>query len=77
LNLISLAEVAAKTVMPGEDSKEMERLILQVGVCALVVMLNAHVFEALFLRKDKGCLPFSVLFKSVVFVSLACLIPVR
>ncbi|GKV37369.1 hypothetical protein SLEP1_g45410 [Rubroshorea leprosula] len=77
LNLISLAGAAFKTVMPVEYLKEMERLISQVGVCALVVMLNAPVFEALFLRKDKGRLPFSVMFKSVVFVSLACLIPVR
>ncbi|GLU23969.1 hypothetical protein SLE2022_399430 [Rubroshorea leprosula] len=77
LNLISLAGAAVKTVMLVEYLKEMERLISQVGVCALVVMLNAPVFEALFLRKDKGRLPFSVLFKSVVVVSLACLIPVR
>lgn len=76
LNLIGLAGAAVKTVMLVEYLKEMERLISQVGVCALVVMLNAPVFKALFLRKDKGCLPFSVMFKSIVFVSLACLIPI-
>ncbi|KAL8046273.1 hypothetical protein ABFX02_08G166800 [Erythranthe guttata] len=47
----------------------------QMIVCGIIVSLNLPVYEALLLRRDKGSIPSSVLVKSLVITSLACLIP--
>ncbi|KAF7142065.1 hypothetical protein RHSIM_Rhsim06G0230800 [Rhododendron simsii] len=53
-----------------------EGLTVQIGLCLVVVMINLPVYQALFLRDDNGRIPSSVMFKSLVLASLACLIPV-
>nr|POF22859.1 cellulose synthase-like protein e6 [Quercus suber] len=55
---------------------KLDQLILQVILSLLLVMINIPVYQALFIRNDEGRIPSSVLFKSVVLVSLACLIPI-
>ncbi|KAK4275299.1 hypothetical protein QN277_018408 [Acacia crassicarpa] len=45
---------------------------LQIVLCVLIVLLNKPVYEALFIRTDKGSLPLQVLLKSVALASLAC-----
>ncbi|KAK4727263.1 hypothetical protein R3W88_032180 [Solanum pinnatisectum] len=45
-------------------------------LCGLIVIVNVPVYEALFFRSDKGRFPSSVMFRSVVLVSIACLLPI-
>ncbi|XP_073124446.1 cellulose synthase-like protein E6 [Henckelia pumila] len=58
------------------DSGTLEKFVPQITLCGLLALLNLPVYEALFLRSDKGKIPTSVLFKSIVVASAACLIPV-
>ncbi|KAF7113141.1 hypothetical protein RHSIM_RhsimUnG0156400 [Rhododendron simsii] len=53
-----------------------EGLTVQIGLCLVVVVINLPVYQALFLRDNNGRIPSSVMFKSLVLASLACLIPV-
>ncbi|XP_038899589.1 cellulose synthase-like protein E6 isoform X2 [Benincasa hispida] len=55
-------------------SKGLNKFILQTVVCGLIVLINLPTYEALFIRRDKGRLPFSALFKSVTLALLACVI---
>ncbi|PKI56341.1 hypothetical protein CRG98_023360 [Punica granatum] len=48
------------------------RFMVQFVVAGAVVSLNLPVYKALFIRHDRGCLPMSVMFKSVVFASTGC-----
>ncbi|KAF5950407.1 hypothetical protein HYC85_012400 [Camellia sinensis] len=65
LNLFSFVEGIVKfSVVQG--------LIPQIVLCWLVVVVNVPVYQALFFRNDKGRFPFSVVFKSIVFASLTC-----
>ncbi|KAE8645906.1 cellulose synthase-like protein E6 isoform X1 [Cucumis sativus] len=54
--------------------KCLNKFILQIILCGLIVLINLPTYEALFIRKDKGRLPSSVLFKSVTSALLACII---
>ena len=56
--------------------KVLDQLILQLSLNLLLVMLNIPVYQALFIRNDKGRIPSSILFKSIVLASLACLMPI-
>lgn len=51
-------------------------VVSHVILCGLIVLVNVPVYEALFIRSDKGSFPSSVLFRSVVLVSIACLLPI-
>lgn len=75
LNLFSV--VAAIFKMIFQDFGALEKFVLQVILCGLTVVLNFPIYEALFIRKDKGSLPFSVMFKSIAIAALACLILVN
>ena len=72
LNLFSLVGEVLKVFFWGLEYKVIEMLISQVFLCGLMVLVNAPVYEALFFRKDKGSIPVSVMFKSMVLASLAC-----
>ncbi|XP_060673780.1 cellulose synthase-like protein E6 isoform X1 [Ziziphus jujuba] len=74
LNLFTLVGGIRKVVL---DFRVLDQLIPQIVLCALVVVVNLPIYQALFLRSDKGRIPFSVLFKSMVLASLVCLIPVN
>lgn len=52
----------------------LNKFILQIVLCGLIVLINFPTYEALFIRKDKGRLPSSALFKSVTLALLACII---
>uniref|UniRef100_A0A2N9FQH4 Glycosyltransferase 2-like domain-containing protein n=1 Tax=Fagus sylvatica TaxID=28930 RepID=A0A2N9FQH4_FAGSY len=73
LNLFSLIGGMKKIVQL--EFKALDQLILQVILDLLLVNFNIPVYQALFIRNDKGRLPSSVLFKSIVLASLACLMP--
>ncbi|KAH9652369.1 cellulose synthase-like protein E1 [Citrus sinensis] len=57
------------------DFGALGNLMCQIILCGLMVLVNVPIYEALFIRKDKGCMPFSVMFKSMFLTSLACLLP--
>lgn len=54
--------------------KGLNKFILQSVVCGLIVLVNLPTYEALFIRRDNGRLPSSVLFKSVTLALLVCVI---
>jgi hypothetical protein len=75
LNFFSLIGGMKKIVLELEF-KALDQLILQIILVLLLVMINIPVYQALFIHNDKGCIPFSVMFKSIVLASLACLMPI-
>ena len=75
LNFFSLIGGIKKIVLDLE-LKVLDQLILQLSLSLLLVMLNIPVYQALFIRNDKGRIPSSILFKSIVLASLACLMPI-
>ncbi|KAG2682609.1 hypothetical protein I3760_11G199000 [Carya illinoinensis] len=76
LNLFSLIGCIAKAIMDLEYFKSLDQLIVQIILVVLLVMLNIPVYQALFTRRDKGRIPSSVLFNSILLASLACLVPI-
>ncbi|KAL2523792.1 Cellulose synthase-like protein E1 [Abeliophyllum distichum] len=75
LNLFSLSWGIKKLVF-GTTFGASENLIPQIIICGLIAMVNLPVYEALFFRRDKGCMPSPVLFKSIVIASMAFLMPI-
>ncbi|KAM4092146.1 hypothetical protein ACB094_06G015400 [Castanea mollissima] len=75
LNLFSLIGEIRKIVLDFEF-KVLDQLIMQVILELLLVLINIPVYQGLFIRNDKGRIPSSVLFKSIVLASMACLIPI-
>ncbi|GFS45167.1 cellulose synthase like E1 [Actinidia rufa] len=75
LNLFCFVGGIMKIVW-GTDLNFADHLVPQIVLCGLVVVVNVPVYQALFLRHDKGRFPSSVAFKSVVLASLVCLTPV-
>ncbi|KAF5479078.1 hypothetical protein F2P56_005582 [Juglans regia] len=76
LNLFSLIGGIKKAIMDLEYLKALDQLIVQIILVVLLVMLNIPVYQALFTRRDKGRIPSSVLFNSILLASLACLVPI-
>ncbi|KAE8098880.1 hypothetical protein FH972_016912 [Carpinus fangiana] len=75
LNLFTLLGGITMIAMAIDRLKALEQLILQLILALLLVMVNIPVYQALFIRHDKGRIPSSVMFKSIVLASLACLMP--
>lgn len=73
LNLFILVGVV-KRVLTSLDIRAFEPLILQILLCAVLVVINLPVFQGLFFRKDKGRMPTSLTFKAVVLALFACII---
>nr|GMC76384.1 cellulose synthase-like protein E6 [Ipomoea batatas] len=69
LNLLSFIWGAMKLGFAPE-------FLPQVSLSGVIVMVNMPVYEALFIRKDSGSLPSSVLIRSVLALSVVCLMPV-
>lgn len=70
LNLFGLLWGMKRIMMDLEFSSS--QLMMQITLSSLVVMISLPVYEALFIRSDKGCIPSSVMLKSIVLASLAC-----
>ncbi|PSR85408.1 Cellulose synthase-like protein [Actinidia chinensis var. chinensis] len=75
LNLFCFVGGIMKIVW-GMDLNFADHLVPQIVLCGLVVVVNVPVYQALFVRHDRGRIPSSVTFKSVVLASLVCLMPV-
>ncbi|KAL8127038.1 hypothetical protein AgCh_014095 [Apium graveolens] len=70
LNLFCLAGLVKQLLV--DFSRTIETMAVQIILCFFLVLINLPVYEALFLRKDKGKLPSSVSVKSVSLALLAC-----
>lgn len=68
LNLVCLASIATRVIFWGLDSVD-RALTLQIVLCGAVVLINLPLYNAAFVRNDKGRLPSSVTLKST-FVAL-------
>ncbi|PON31559.1 Cellulose synthase [Parasponia andersonii] len=75
LNLFTLLGGIKKLVL-DLDSKALEQLISQIVLCGIIVLINLPIYQALFIRRDKGCIPSSVMFKSILLASVTCLMPI-
>ncbi|KAK7278919.1 hypothetical protein RJT34_23958 [Clitoria ternatea] len=51
-----------------------EKLVLQILLCGFLVLINFPIYQALFLRKDKGRLPTDVTIKSITLALSACIL---
>ena len=75
LNLFCLVGGLHRLVVDGRIMG-LGPLFIQILLCALVVAMHLPIYEALFIRKDKGSLPRSVTFVSLGFAMLAYLITI-
>lgn len=75
LNLACLVGATSHAVMEGWAGV-LERYFLQVVLSGLVVAVNVAIYEGLFLRNDKGSIPWSVTLNSLGVVMLVCLVPI-
>ena len=75
LNLFTLLGGIMKLVL-NLNSKALENFIMQIVLCGIIAVTNLPIYQALFIRSDKGCLPSSVMFKSIILASVMCLLPV-
>ncbi|XP_062088077.1 cellulose synthase-like protein E6 [Humulus lupulus] len=55
-----------------EQSLGLNPFALQAVLCGLLVFINLPIYQAIFLRKDKGRLPNSVIYQSVMLTLVAC-----
>lgn len=72
LNLFSFGLGINKAFFSTTEALNM--LTPQMTICGAIVLLNLPVYEALFFRRDKGSIPFSVTFKSFAIASIALLL---
>jgi len=70
LNLFGLVGGIKRVVVELEFG--WSQLMVQITLSLLVVMINLPVYEALFIRSDKGSISPSIMLKSIVVASLAC-----
>ncbi|CAL5081946.1 unnamed protein product [Urochloa decumbens] len=74
LNVVCLVGGLCRIFTSGRNMT-LNGFFLQVVLCGLLVIINVPIYEAMFLRKDRGRIPFSVTLTSVGFVMLALSVP--
>lgn len=72
LNLFCFAGLAKQVVMGVGFVKACETMAIQIILSSFLVLINLPIYQALFLRQDKGKLPSSVALKSVSLAFFAC-----
>ncbi|KAG1363762.1 cellulose synthase-like protein E6 [Cocos nucifera] len=75
LNLFCLMRGLQRLVVDG-GFMGLEPLFIQILLCGLIVAIHLPIYEALFIRKDKGSLPLSVTFLSLGFAMLASMLTI-
>lgn len=71
INLLGLVW-GLKNMIVDAQIKVLEQLGLQIVLCGVIVLINLPVYQGLFFRRDKGKMPSSVMYKSVMLALLAC-----
>ncbi|CAN6196333.1 unnamed protein product [Urochloa humidicola] len=74
LNLVCLVGGLCRIITSGGNML-LNGFFLQVVLSGLLVIINIPIYEAMFLRKDRGRIPFSVTLTSIGFVTLALFVP--
>ncbi|KAJ4980278.1 hypothetical protein NE237_031115 [Protea cynaroides] len=74
-NLFALVGGVIKMMVMGMGVLVVEQFSSQIIIAGLVVAINIPVYEAMFIRKDKGRMPTSTTITSLVFALLLCLTP--
>uniref|UniRef100_A0A0E0M2H5 Cellulose synthase-like protein E6 n=1 Tax=Oryza punctata TaxID=4537 RepID=A0A0E0M2H5_ORYPU len=62
-------------IMAGVWNMPWNVFLPQAILCGMIVVINMPIYEAIFLRKDKGRIPTTVTLASIGFVMLALLVP--
>ncbi|XP_062193265.1 cellulose synthase-like protein E6 [Phragmites australis] len=75
LNLVCLVGGLSQ-IMTGAGNTTLNVFFLQVILCGVLVTINIPIYEAMFVRKDRGRIPFTVTLASIGFVMLALLVPI-
>ena len=75
LNFVCLVGGLGQILTSGQNML-WNGLLPQIVLCGLLVIINIPIYEAMFLRKDKGRIPFSVTLASVGFVMMALFVPI-
>lgn len=70
LNLLCLIGMVIKVIWAGGSVHQ--TLALQIVLCGVLVLINMPLYNAAFLRKDKGRLPSSVTLKSTLVALSLC-----
>ncbi|KAM3743949.1 hypothetical protein ACB098_06G015000 [Castanea mollissima] len=73
INLVCFVVVLKEALMGEGIIRVYETMSLQFVLCGILVLINFPLYQALFLRKDKGKLPSSLAAKSIVLALLACI----
>ncbi|KAB2058683.1 hypothetical protein ES319_A11G250400v1 [Gossypium barbadense] len=77
LNLLGSFGTMKKVTMHADKGfKVLDQFGLQILLCLVLVTMNLPVYQALFFRMDKGKMPSSVTYKSIIFALLACTLSV-
>jgi len=63
-------------IITGTWHMALNIFFLQVIQCGVLVIINIPIYEAMFLRKDTGRIPFSVTLASIGFVIVALFVPI-
>ncbi|XP_052177223.1 cellulose synthase-like protein E1 [Diospyros lotus] len=72
LNLFSLILVVNKVLLTKDGLMLCKTMVLQILLCSLLVVMNLPLYQALFLRKDKGNIPSSITTKSTFLAFFIC-----
>ncbi|KAL5548647.1 hypothetical protein UlMin_003878 [Ulmus minor] len=73
LNLYSFFRVVKEVVVVGEGAARFcDKMFFQIVLCLVLILLNLPLYGGLFLMKDKGKMPASLIVKAVGFASLVC-----
>ncbi|VVA16406.1 PREDICTED: cellulose synthase [Prunus dulcis] len=73
LNLFCFLGVVKEAIMGEGMTKVYETMPLQILLCGVLILINLPLYQALYLRKDKGKMPSSTTFKSMAFSVFACI----
>ncbi|OIW16402.1 hypothetical protein TanjilG_19118 [Lupinus angustifolius] len=74
-NLFCLLSTLKDLLVLGENGfRDYEEMVLQILLCGFLVLINFPIYQGLFLRKDKGRLPSSLVIKSTTLALSACII---
>ncbi|XP_021818112.1 cellulose synthase-like protein E1 [Prunus avium] len=72
-NLYCFAEFVKEATTGSKGMAQVyETMALQILLCGVLILINIPLYQALYLRKDKGKMPASIAFKSMAFVLVAC-----
>ncbi|KAK2640138.1 hypothetical protein Ddye_027933 [Dipteronia dyeriana] len=72
LNLFCFLGLVKKLVMDAAGIRYFDIMVLQIVLCFVMVLINWPLYQALFVRQDKGKMPSSLTLQSIGFALFAC-----